>query len=131
MKLISNREVLINIFIRIINAKTLDQLVDSYRQILNKSPSFSVFHLGKVQRFVGTIYNSTHTPAFYKTDDKGELVIDEEKEKIYKEKLNVNYYFVDLLKTMLVDLYTHSVRRISFIKPPADDSWQSMGANKK
>jgi len=105
----------------------LEQLVDAYRQILNKSPSFSVYHLEKVQRFINTIYNSTHTPVFF--NDKGE--VDEVEEKEYKEKLDSNYYFVDLLKTLLLDLYTYSIKRISYVKVESESSWQSMGAKRK
>lgn len=117
---------LINIFIRIIKATTLTQLIDSYRQILNKSPSFSVYHLEKVQRFINNIYSSIHTPCFFTDDGK----VDEEKEKEYEKRLVNNYYFVDLLRTLLVDLYTHSIKRISYIKIQ-DESWQTMGAKKK
>ena len=124
--LISNREILINIFTRIINAKDLKTLIDNYRQMLNKSPNFSVYHLEKVQRFINNIYSTINLPIFFDEDGK----LDEEKEKEYEKRLTNNYYFVNLLKTMLIDLYVHSVKRMSYLKEQ-DESWQTMASAKK
>jgi len=124
--MISNRDILINVFTRIINSTTLDQLVDNYRQMLNKSPNFSIYHLEKVQRFINNVYSTVNVPIFLDNEGK----VDEEREKEYKEGLNNNYYFVDLLKTMLIDLYVHSVKRMSYLKVQ-DESWKTMGAKGK
>lgn len=124
--MISNREILINVFTRIIEATTLDDLIDNYRQMLNKSPNFSIYHLEKVQRFINNIYSTINIPIFFDDDGK----IDVKREKDYKDRLNNNNYFVDLLKTMMVDLYVHSVKRMSYLKVQ-DESWQTMGAKRK
>lgn len=124
--MISNREILINVFTRIVNATDLDTLIDNYRQMLNKSPNFSIYHLEKVQRFINNVYSTVNVPIFLKGDGK----VDEEREKKYRDDLNTNYYFVDLLKTMLVDLYVHSVKRMSYLKMQ-DESWRTMGAKGK
>jgi len=123
---ISNREILINVFTRIVEATDLETLIDNYRQMLNKSPNFSMYHLEKVQRFINNMYSTINIPIYFKDDGK----VDEKREKEYREKLNNNYYFVDLLKTMLVDLYVHSVKRMSYLKVQ-DEPWMSMSAKRK
>ncbi len=133
INLISNRDILVNIFTRICNATTLNELIDSYRQMLNKSPSFSVYHLEKVQRFINVIYSSRDTPYYYiegEGENPGDWKLDEEKEKAYKERLNTNFYFVGLFKKLLRNLYTYSTKRMNYIKVD-EEAWQSSGVNRK
>lgn len=83
---------LVNLQSDISQASGLNQLMDSYEQMLNAMDYLSNFQLEKVQTYINEIY----------------IPLKSIEDKKFQEMFNKNYYFVSLFKKLLSNLYVCS-----------------------